>query len=97
MKMPIALNTVLSRNGDILYAPAGPETAVMMSIEAGQYYGLNASARCFWELLERPRTIAELSALLCQEFEVEAAACEADVLKFVNDLIAYGIVDEAAA
>jgi len=97
MTMPITLDTTLSRSGEILFAPSGTDAAVMMSVEAGRYYGLNAAARCIWELLDRPRTIAELSALLGEEFEVEAPACEADVLKFVDDLIANGLVHEAAA
>ncbi len=95
--MSINSDTALSRRGEILYAAAGTDAAVMMSIEAGRYYGLNAAAARIWELLESPKTIAELSAVLCEEFEIEAPTCEADVLKFVNDLIANGIVHEAAA
>jgi hypothetical protein len=95
--MTIGLDTTLNRNGDILHAQVGTEEAVMMSIEAGRYYGLNAVARRVWELLEDPQTIAQLCARICTEFEVDAKTCEADVLKFVNELIANGIVHESAA
>jgi hypothetical protein len=95
--MSITLDTTLSRTGEILYAPVGTEEAVMMSVVAGRYYGLNAVGTRIWDLLERPMTIAELCAQLCEEFEVEAQTCEAEVLKFVNELIANGIVHEAAA
>ena len=95
--MSIGLDTTLSRNGDILHAPVGSEETVMMSVTAGRYYGLNAVASRIWELLETPKTIAQLCAQICEEFEVDAQTCEAEVLKFVQDLIDNGIVHEAAA
>jgi hypothetical protein len=93
--IPIAHDTTLSRTDEMLYAPVGTEEAVMLSVTA--YYGLNAVAVRIWELLERPRTVAELCTQLCEEFEVDAPTCEAEVLEFVNDLIDNGIVHAAAA
>jgi hypothetical protein len=95
--MTIGLDATLRRNGDILHAPVGTEEAVMMSVEAGRYYGLNAVASRIWELLETPKTVAQLCALLCEEFEVDAQTCETEVLKFASNLIDNGIVHEAAA
>ena len=95
--MSIGLDTILSRNDDILHASVGSEEAVMMSVTAGRYYGLNAVASRIWELLETPKTIAQLCAQICEEFEVDAQTCEAEVLKFVQDLIDNGVVHEAAA
>jgi hypothetical protein len=97
LPVSITLDTAVSRIGETLYARVGTEEAVMMSVTAGRYYGLNAVAVRIWELLERPMTIAELCARLCEEFEVDAQTCEAEVLKFVNDLIDNGIVHAAAA
>jgi hypothetical protein len=95
--MSIGLDTILSRNDDILHASVGSEEAVMMSVTAGRYYGLNAVASRIWELLDTPKTIAQLCAQICEEFEVDAQTCEAEVLKFVQDLIDNGVVHEAAA
>jgi hypothetical protein len=95
--MSIGLDTTLSRNGDILYAPTGAEEAVMMSVTAGSYYGLNAVASRIWELLETPKTITQLCAQICEEFEVDAQTCKAEVLKFVQHLIDNKIVHEASA
>lgn len=97
MPSSITLDTTVSRTGETLYARVGTEEAVMMSVTAGRYYGLNAVAVRIWELLERPMTIAELCARLCEEFEVDALTCEAEVLKFVNELIDNGMVHAAAA
>jgi hypothetical protein len=91
----VTLETTLSRNGDILHAPVGAEEVLMMSVEAGRYYGLNAVAARIWELLETPKTIAQICAQICEEFEVDSPTCETAVLKFVNVLIDNGIVREA--
>ncbi len=97
LRVSVTLDTVVSRAGETLYARAGTDEAVMMSVAAGRYYGLNAVALRIWELLERPMTIAGLCALLCEEFEVDAQTCETEVLKFVNELVDNGIVHAAAA
>jgi hypothetical protein len=96
MTVLITLNTAISRNGEVLYAPVGTEEAVMMSIAKGQYYGLNAVASRIWELLDKPQSIAELCTQLSEEFEVDAQTCEAEVLKFVEDLIDNGLIHAAA-
>jgi hypothetical protein len=95
--MTIGLNATLSRNADILHAPVGTEEAVMMSIDAGKYYGVNAVGARLWELLETPKTIAQLCAQICEEFDVDAQTCETEVLKFIGELIDNGIVHEAGA
>ena len=93
--MAVALDTMLSRNGDILHAPVGAEEAVMLSVQAGQYYGFNAVARRIWELLEEPKTVRALCDAIWAEFTVDAETCEADVLKFLGELRDNGLVHDA--
>jgi Coenzyme PQQ synthesis protein D (PqqD) len=95
--MSITLETKLIRGGDILHAPVGMDEAVMMSVEAGRYYGLNAVASRIWDLLETPKTIAQLCEQIWEEFDVDAQTCEIEVLKFAQHLVDNRIVDEAAA
>jgi len=85
-------DTLLSRNDKILYAAVGADDAVMMSMEAGRYYGLNAVARRVWELLETPKSIAGLREAICTEFDVDAQTCEADLDEFVSQLLAKDVV-----
>lgn len=97
MTMSITLDTTLSRGGEVLYAPVSPEEAVMMSVAAGRYYGLNAVASRIWELLDSPKSIAQLCTQLSEEFEVDTQTCETEVVKFVQDLIDNELVHEATA
>jgi hypothetical protein len=89
-------DTKVSRSGDILFAQVGPDEAVVLSVEQGCYYGLNAVAARICELIDTPVTIAQLSARICEEFEIDAQTAEAEVVKFVNTLAANGIVREEA-
>lgn len=90
--MFVVPDTLLTRNEAILHAPVDADSAVMLNVASGSYYGLNAVAARIWELLaERPLTIAEICARLREEFEVDEAVCETAVLKFANTLVENGV------
>jgi len=88
--MTLPLSTTITRHPDMLSAEIGGE-AVMMSIENGAYFGLNPVATRIWDLIEQPKTVAELVQVITDEYEVEAAQCEADVQGFVSDMIERGL------
>ena len=91
--MTITLETRLCRNGEILHATMSTEGIVMLSMMAGKYYGLNSVGARIWELLETPRSVAEICATLCEEFDVDARRCEVEVLQFTSTLVDNGIVN----
>jgi hypothetical protein len=93
--MLLKSDTVLAPRGETLHASIDEDEAVLMSVDAGKYFALNAVGTRVWELLvERPRTIVDLSATICEEFEVERPACQADITTFAQSLIDAGIVHE---
>ncbi len=63
------------------------DEVVMMSMETGEYYGLNPIASRIWELLETPRTFGQLTNLLMQEFDIDEVTCQHDVSTFLKQLI----------
>jgi len=87
--------SLISRNPELLAAPAGNEL-VMLSVDAGHYYGLDPIGRRIWEFLETPATVADICARLVAEYDVEPAQCEADVLAFLDDLLAQGLIHAGA-
>lgn len=66
--------------------------AVVLNLDTGVYYGLDAVGARIWKLLQRPRSIAELRDLIVEEFEVDADRCEADLRPFVASLSSHGLV-----
>ena len=65
---------------------------VMMSLEKGTYYGLDAIGSQIWENIAAPTTIDALCQKLVDEFDVDPAQCQADVLAFLNELHREGMI-----
>jgi hypothetical protein len=83
--------STFSRNPDFIHADMGGET-VMMGIEQGDYFGFNPVASRIWDLLETPKSMAELSELLQAEYDVAAPQCQQDLQTFLAELIQLQIV-----
>lgn len=72
------------------------DEVIVLGAEAGQYFGLNEVAARVWALLQTPITVAALCDGILAEYEVERAACQADVLSLLHDLHARGLIDVRA-
>lgn len=79
------LNSTITRNKDLLSGLVDDE-AVIMSIESGNYHMINETGRRIWELLEKPRTVAELCDILAEEFAVDRETCQKEVQRFLEAL-----------
>jgi len=73
----------LSRVQNLLSTELDQET-VLMSIDAGAYYGLEGPARSIWEILETPLTFSALVDRLVEEYRVSPETCAADLQRFVE-------------
>jgi hypothetical protein len=91
---PLEACTPLIRKPDLVAAAMDGET-VMMSIERGEYFGLGGVGSRVWELLDQPSTLAQLTQVICAEYEVDAASCQADLHKFLAELLDNGLVAPA--
>ncbi len=61
--------------------------AVLMSVDNGKYYNLDDIGTQIWALIETPTTVGAVCDQLTDEFEVERATCEADVLDLLKKLL----------
>jgi len=82
---------MIHRDGDWLAARVGDEL-VMMSAAKGNYIGLSEVGARIWELIETPRTIDSLCDALVAEYDVDPAACRAEVDTFLTTLGEHGAV-----
>jgi hypothetical protein len=60
---------------------------VMMSLEKGIYYGLDAIGSQIWENIAEPISVNALCHKLTDQFEVDEAQCQTDVLAFLHELL----------
>ena len=87
----LKLDSVVQRNPKLIANQMDGEV-VMMSIDNGEYYGLDEIGSRIWELIELPVSISCLVDSLTNEFEVEKAECENDTIEFLDDLLQKGLL-----
>jgi len=80
-----------ARNDNILFGQSGSDT-FMMSAETGDYYALNETATRVWQVLEQPRTEAEIVSALVAEYRVEPSRCREEIGPFLATLVTRDIL-----
>ncbi len=80
----------LSRS-EMLSTEIDQET-ILMSIDAGAYYGLKGSAQSIWEKLETPLTFSALVDGLVKEYRISPEACAADLEGFLAEMEREGLL-----
>jgi hypothetical protein len=81
----IVPETLIQRRDDILFNTLDKEV-VMLSIENGEYYGMDEVGSHIWEILAKPIKLKELVEILQSEYEVSAANCKKETLTFLAEL-----------
>lgn len=81
----------LSRIEDLLSTELDQET-ILMSIDAGAYYGLEGVAKSVWESLATPLTFSDLVDRLVKEYKVAPDTCSADLQGFLAEMEREGLL-----
>ena len=66
--------------------------AVILGLDRGIYYGLNPVGARIWELVQRPRTLEEITHAIVEEFEVEPERAGTDAHRLLQELQALNLV-----
>jgi hypothetical protein len=66
---------------------------VALHVDNGTCYGFNGTATRIWAMIEQPKRLSELVGELTQEFDVDAATCEAQLRDLLDELAADGLVE----
>ena len=74
--------------GETLIVPVRAKVGDLASI-----YSFNGTGTLVWKLLESPRTVGELAMAVAQQYEVEQERAEQDVMEFVGEMKAVGLVE----
>ncbi len=84
-KVEISKDSIIKKTDEIVESAIDGET-VMMSIENGEYYGLDSVGSHIWELIQSPIKVSELVDTLLKKYNVDHNTCESDVMEFLNEL-----------
>jgi hypothetical protein len=78
--------------GETLIVPVRGKVGDLASI-----YSFNGTGTLIWQLLDAPRTFAELVDGVMREYEVERTQAENDVAQFLKDLASVDLVEARVA
>jgi len=67
-------------------AQVADDEAVLLDIESGSYFALNSVGGRIWELCDGTRSVHDLVAAICEEFDVTADTARADTLEVLEQL-----------
>jgi hypothetical protein len=66
--------------------------AVLVLPDKGEVKVLNEVGARLWALTDGRRTVREMAAAICAEYQVEQSVAEADTLEFVSQLAVKGLI-----
>jgi len=66
---------------------------VLMNVGNGKYYRLDEIGTRIWALIEKPATVGTVCDRLVQEYQVERATCEADVMALLDGLLDSSLIN----
>ncbi len=84
----------LARAEGLVASEVNGET-VVLSIDSGHFYHLNATGSRIWGLFDEPMSFGALCGLMRDRFAVDAVQCRRDVTEFVNKMIAQGLLERS--
>lgn len=66
---------------------------VILNLDSGVYFGLNAVAASIWHCVQSERQMTEIIEHLMAEYNVSRAQCESEVVALLQNMANYGLVD----
>ena len=68
---------------------------VLLSVDSGGYYSLDALGGRIWDLCSGDRSVAEIAVLLEHEYDAPLATIEADLVELLTDLAREKLVHDS--
>lgn len=68
------------------------EEVIILGMRDGVYYGVDGVAARIWSLVQQPVRLAHVVSIIVSEYDVPEAQCRDEVLAFVGELAARGLV-----
>ena len=80
----------------IIASEFGGKEGLLLDTSTQRYHTLNETATFLWAKIEQGRTVAEMTALLCQSFDVDPTRARASVEKALERLESQSLVTRNA-
>jgi hypothetical protein len=88
---PMDVDSRPRRRDGVLAQTAG-DSVLLLTGDTGEYYTLNDVGGRIWELCDGERSVAEIAAVIGDEFEAPPEVIQADTLDVLEELAGEGLV-----
>jgi len=88
--MALTLDDAVTLSDDAVFRELDGE-AVVLNLETGMYYGLDAVGTVIWRAVESSGTLRHALDRVLDQFTAERAAVEADLLELAGQLLEKGL------
>jgi hypothetical protein len=92
MGSSLSLHSIVVAISEQVSCPLGEESAVL-NLKNSVYYGMNPVGARVWNLVQQPKSVSQLRDTLLEEYEVEAARCERDLLDLLEQMRQEGLIE----
>jgi hypothetical protein len=92
----ITEDSIIVRTDDLAVTDLDGET-VVLDVESGQYFGLNAVGTHVFKMAEEPVPVTAVVDTLRETYEVPADQIRQDILLFLANMQAHGLITIADA
>lgn len=89
--MRLSGSNLITASRNFVYCKVEDEM-VLLGLEDGIYYGLNAVGSFIWDQIQQPKTIDEVRDAIIDEYDVKKDECENDLIELLYELIDRDIV-----
>lgn len=79
------------RRPDAVWSDLDGQVAVL-DMASGQYYEVRGVGGAIWRYIDEPRSLSQIVEHVMAGFDVERAACETDIRRFIDNLRAAGLL-----
>ncbi|MDJ0774226.1 MAG: PqqD family protein [Mastigocoleus sp. MO_167.B18] len=69
------------------------EEAIILNLKSGVYHGLNEVAAKIWNLIQKPKSVDDVRAILLEEYEVDFQQCDRDLKELLQELTKVGLIE----
>jgi len=88
----LSLHSIVVAISEQVSCPLGDESAIL-NLKNSVYYGMNPVGARVWNLVQQPKSVSQLRDALLEEYEVEAAQCERDLLDLLEQMRVEGLIE----
>jgi hypothetical protein len=69
------------------------DSVCLFNLKTCEYFSLNETGSAIWECIEKPATVAEITANIIEFYEINHEYCCSEIIAWLESAAAHGVID----